>query len=98
MIEYYVLQFESIDDSYLKERASDIRDLGNRLLLNLQQKSQKLELPKSFILLAEEVSASMLAEYQHKGLKAIVSLSGSANSHAAILAHALEVPAIMGVS
>ncbi|MGV2871715.1 phosphoenolpyruvate--protein phosphotransferase [Colwellia sp. E150_009] len=98
VIEYYVLQFESIDDSYLKERASDIRDLGNRLLLNLQQKSQKLELPKSFILLAEEVSASMLAEYQHKGLKAIVSLSGSANSHAAILAHALEVPAIMGLA
>lgn len=98
VIEHYVLQFEAIDDSYLKERASDIRDLGNRLLLNLQQKSQKLKLPKSFILLAEEVSASMLAEYQHKGLKAIVSLSGSANSHAAILAHALEVPAIMGLA
>jgi phosphotransferase system enzyme I (PtsP) len=98
VIEHYVLQFEAIDDSYLKERASDIRDLGNRLLLNLQQKSQKLKLPKAFILLADEVSASMLAEHQHKGLKAIVSLSGSANSHAAILAHALEVPAIMGLA
>lgn len=98
VIEHYVLQFEAIDDSYLKERASDIRDLGNRLLINLQQqKVLKLKLPKTFILLAEEVSASMLAEYQHKGLKAIVSLKGSANSHAAILAHALEVPAIMGI-
>lgn len=97
VIEHYVLQFEAIDDSYLKERASDIRDLGNRLLLNLQQKVQKLKLPKTFILLAHEVSASMLAEYQHKGLKAIVSLTGSANSHAAILAHALEIPAIMGI-
>ena len=55
-------------------------------------------MPESFILLAEDVTASMLAEYQHKGLKAIVSLSGSANSHAAILAHALELPAIMGVN
>jgi len=99
VIEHYVIQFEAIDDSYLKERASDIRDLGNRLLLNLQQqKAQKLRLPKSFILLAEDVTASMLAEYQHKGLKAIVSLSGSANSHAAILAHALELPAIMGLT
>jgi len=99
VIEHYVIQFETIDDSYLKERASDIRDLGNRLLLNLQQqKAQKLNLPKAFILLAEDVTASMLAEYQHKGLKAIVSLSGSANSHAAILAHALELPAIMGIS
>jgi phosphotransferase system enzyme I (PtsP) len=99
VIEYYVIQFEAIDDSYLKERATDIRDLGNRLLFNLQQvQTQLLALPDNFILLAEEVTAAMLAEYQHKGLKAIVSLSGSANSHAAILAHALELPAIMGVS
>jgi len=99
VIEYYVSQFEAIDDSYLKERASDIRDLGNRLLLNLQEKkSENLPLPKAFILLAEDVTASMLAEYQHKGLKGIISLSGSANSHAAILAHALELPAIMGIS
>jgi len=99
VIEHYVIQFEAIDDSYLKERASDIRDLGNRLLLNLQQQqAQELTLPKTFILLAEEVTASMLAEYQHKGLKAVISLSGSANSHAAILAHALELPAIMGIT
>ncbi len=99
VIEQYVAQFEAIDDSYLKERASDIRDLGNRLLLNLrQQQTEKLTLPKAFILLAEDVTASMLAEYQHKGLKAVVSLSGSANSHAAILAHALELPAIMGLT
>jgi phosphotransferase system enzyme I (PtsP) len=99
VIEHYIDQFDAIDDSYLRERASDIRDLGNRLLFNLQQQqTQPLNLPKNFILLAEDVTAVMLAEYQHKGLKAIVSLSGSANSHAAILAHALELPAIMGVS
>lgn len=99
VIEHYIVQFNSIDDSYLRERASDIRDLGNRLLFNLQQQeTPELILPESFILLAEDVTASMLAEYQHKGLKAIVSLSGSANSHAAILAHALELPAIMGVN
>lgn len=99
IIEYYVSQFEVIDDSYLKERATDIRDLGNRLLLNLQKKKRlKVKLPKTFILLAEDVTASMLAEYQHKGLKGIVSLSGSANSHAAILAHGLELPAIMSIT
>ncbi|MDX2368945.1 MAG: phosphoenolpyruvate--protein phosphotransferase [Colwellia sp.] len=99
VFENYIGQFEAIDDSYIKERASDIRDLGNRLLFNLeQQHTQPLTLPKSFILLAEDVTPVMLAEYQHKGLKAIVSLSGSANSHAAILARALDLPAIMGVS
>lgn len=99
VFENYIRQFEAIDDSYIKERASDIRDLGNRLLFNLQQQqTPQLILPKSFILLAEDVTAVMLAEYQHKGLKGIISLSGSANSHAAILAHALELPAIMGLS
>ncbi|MDP7592631.1 MAG: phosphoenolpyruvate--protein phosphotransferase [Litorilituus sp.] len=99
VIEHYVIQFEAIDDSYLQERVSDIRDLGNRLLFNFQkQKTEQLVFPKAFILLAEDVSASMLAEYQHKGLQGIISLSGSANSHAAILAHALEIPAVMGVS
>ena len=99
VVDHYVVQFDAIDDSYLRERASDIRDLGNRLLFNLQQQqAPQLTLPENFILLAEDVTASMLAEYQHKGLKAIVSLSGSANSHAAILAHALELPAIMGVN
>jgi phosphotransferase system enzyme I (PtsP) len=99
VIEHFVVQFEAIDDSYLQERASDIRDLGNRLLFNLQKQSNlPVDLPEEFILLANEVTASMLAEYQHKGLKGIISLKGSANSHAAILAHALEVPAIMGVS
>ncbi|MEY8213134.1 MAG: phosphoenolpyruvate--protein phosphotransferase, partial [Colwellia sp.] len=99
VIDHYVMQFEAINDSYMSERAGDIRDLGNRLLFNLQQQQpQKLALPDTFILLAQDVTASMLAEYQHKGLKAIVSLSGTANSHAAILAHALELPAIMGVA
>jgi phosphotransferase system enzyme I (PtsP) len=99
VIDNYVLQFEVLEDSYLKERASDIRDLGNRLLFNLQlQKLQKQPLPDEFILIAEDVTATMLAEYQHKGLKAIVSLTGSNNSHAAILARALGIPAVMGLN
>ncbi len=98
IIDHYVVQFEAIEDSYLRERASDVKDLGNRLLLNLQQlSSHKQDLDKEFILVAEDVTASMLADYQHKGLKGLVSLSGSNNSHAAILARALAIPAIMGV-
>jgi phosphotransferase system enzyme I (PtsP) len=98
IIDGYVNQFEALDDNYLRERASDIRDLGNRLLLNLKKLSiNELELPKEFILVAEEVTASMLAQYQHQGLKGVVSLQGSNNSHAAILARALGVPAIMSI-
>ena len=98
IVDNYVVQFEAIEDGYLKERASDIKDLGNRLLMNLQKPQQRLDqLPKTFILMAEDVTASMLAEYQHKGLKGIISLSGSNNSHAAILARAIGLPAIMGI-
>ena len=98
VIDKYVVQFERLDDVYIRERSSDIRDLGNRLLFNLQQqKQQQQELPDKFILVAEDVTASMLAEHQHKGLQAIVSQSGSNNSHAAILARALGIPAIMGI-
>lgn len=99
VIENYIVQFEAIEDSYFRERASDISDLGNRLLFNLQKQTQQnITLPEKFILLSEDVTASMLAEYQHKGLQAIISFSGSNNSHTAILARALGVPAIMGVS
>lgn len=98
VIDGYIVQFEGLDDSYLRERASDIRDLGNRLLFNLQSlNAEPLGTPEHFILVAEEVTASMIAEYQHLGLSGIVSLCGSINSHAAILARALALPAIMGI-
>jgi phosphotransferase system enzyme I (PtsP) len=99
VIEHYISQFEAIEDSYFRERASDIRDLGTRLLINIQQQAtEELTLPNEFILLAEDVSASTVAQYQHQGLLGIISLSGSNNSHAAILARSLGLPAIMGVN
>ncbi len=99
VIEHYISQFEAIEDSYFRERASDIRDLGTRLLVNVQQQAQEeLALPSEFILLAQDVSASMVAQYQYQGLLGIISLSGSNNSHAAILARSLGLPAIMGVN
>ncbi len=98
VIDSYIVQFEGLEDSYLRERASDIKDLGNRLLFNLQAlNAVEQRTPESFILVAEDVTASMVAEYQHQGLKGIVSLQGSNNSHAAILARALALPAIMGI-
>ncbi len=98
VIDSYVLQFEALEDPYLRERATDVRDLGNRILMHLQAELGKTEqLPEQFILLAEDVTASMLAEYQNQGLIAVVSVSGSNNSHAAILARALGLPAVMGI-
>lgn len=98
IVDSYVVQFEELEDDYLRERASDIKDLGNRLLQNLQRHViAQQQLPDKFLLIAEDVTASMIADHQHLGLQGIVSISGSNNSHAAILAKALNIPAVMGL-
>ena len=91
-------RFEAMDDAYLRERASDLRDVGRRLLtrlLALEEADQPL--PGQTILVGEEVSASQLVEIPTDRLAGVVSAGGSANSHIAILARALGVPAVMGV-
>ncbi|MDN3651718.1 phosphoenolpyruvate--protein phosphotransferase [Thalassotalea ponticola] len=98
VIEQYVLQFEAVEDAYIQERATDIKDLGNRVLFHLQQQNQVTEpVPTGSILVADEVTVSLLAQTQNKGVKAIISLKGSTNSHAVILARALGIPAIVAV-
>lgn len=98
IIDQYALQFDAVDDVYIRERATDIKDLGNRVLLHLQEFTYENQpCPKNMILIAHEVTATMLAEYQGNDLVAIVSLTGSTNSHAVILAKALGIPTIMGV-
>jgi phosphotransferase system enzyme I (PtsP) len=90
--------FEAMEDSYLRERASDIRDLGRRILTRLQsdRPSAGMIYPRT-VLVGEDISAGQLAEVPLDNLAGIVSASGSSSSHVAILAQALGVPAVMGV-
>jgi len=91
-------RFEAMEDAYLRERGSDLRDLGRRLLTRLLALEERgRPLPAQTILVGEEVSASQLAEIPPGQLAGVVSAGGSANSHIAILARALGVPAVMGV-
>mgnify|MGYP000406850732 CR=1 FL=1 len=100
VIEEYAARFKAMQDPYMQERAVDIIDLSNRILgyiLNpLQQTNTFPE--ESFILVADEITASMLAECPSERLQGVLSIHGSQNSHAAILARALGIPAIMGVT
>ncbi len=90
--------FETMEDDYLKERASDIRDIGRRVLAQLQsQDHSQPHYASATILIGSEITASMLAEIPSTKLKGIISGQGSANSHVAILARALNIPAVMGV-
>lgn len=98
-VEDFVSKFEDLDDSYLRERAVDVRDLGQRILSFLQDKNgSKPNFPDACILIAEEVTASMLAGVPRNKLQGLVSLQGSANSHAAIMARSMGIPAVFGVS
>jgi len=98
VVDDFVSQFEDLDDSYLRERAVDVRDLGQRVLGHLQDNGNlKIEVPDNSILVAEEVTASMLASIPRNRLQGLVSLRGSPNSHAAIMARSMGVPAVFAV-
>jgi phosphotransferase system enzyme I (PtsP) len=94
----HVARFEAMDDPYLQERASDVRDLGQRLLCHLQSRESRVqEYPEQTILVGEEVTPADLAEVPEGRLAGVLSARGSSNSHVAILARALGVPTVLGV-
>lgn len=93
----HVKRFELMDDAYLRERASDIKDIGRRLLAYLQQEHQhSLTYPDQTVIVSEELSPAMLGEVPEGKLVGLVSVMGSGNSHVAILARAMGIPTVMG--
>ncbi|MPW30774.1 phosphoenolpyruvate--protein phosphotransferase [Agarivorans sp. B2Z047] len=99
VIEHYVQQFEEMNDPYLKERAVDVKDVGLRLLHALELGPSAEIIPSEpVIVVAEEVTATMFAKIPRKFLAGVISQRGAANSHAAILARAMGIPALMGLS
>lgn len=99
-INEHVRVFEDMEDPYLRERATDIRDLGRRILMRLQAEApiQKLNPEGRIILVGEEIGAAHLAEVPTAQLAGVISARGSSSSHVAILARALGIPAVMGVA
>lgn len=96
----YVGHFQKMEDVYLRERATDIRDLGTRILAHLQGNEDETsaeDIPDDAILVSEELTPSMLGEVPAEKLRGLVSVKGSSNSHVAILARAMGIPTIMGV-
>ena len=91
--------FEEMDDPYLRERAADLRDIGERVLVSLQSAQQRRTgYPQRTILVGEEVSATQMAEIPHEALAGVISMKGTGSSHVAILARAMGVPTVMGAA
>ena len=94
----HVANFEAMEDPYLRERGTDVRDLGNRVLANLQSAdTRRRRYPKKTVLIANELTPADLALVPRDRIVGFVSVQGSGSSHVAILAEAMGVPTVMGV-
>lgn len=98
VIEEHVARFEQMENSYLKERATDVRELGQRVLAHLQDAvTRRQHVHDRTVIVSDEVTPAMLGEVPPEHLVGIVSARGSSTSHLAILARAMGIPTVMGV-
>lgn len=98
-IDHFVTMFDLLDDEYMKERAIDIKDVGNRLLKHLLG-APEITLPSDtqpFILVAKEISPSQLAHLNPQHVLGIATVTGSTTSHSAIMARALGIPLVVSL-
>ncbi len=93
----YRRRCSTVADGYLRERATDFRDVGHRVLRHLRQEGGKGPFVKPTIIVAEELTLSQLTLVSHENLVGIALQSGGVTSHAAILARSFEIPTVVGV-
>ncbi len=95
----YADMLSKVDDSYLSERAVDIRDVTKRILANLAGESlgQIANIKEPCIVVSHDLSPSDTASIDKTVIKAFVTDLGSSTSHTAIMAKALQVPAVVGL-
>lgn len=98
VIRAHVRHLESLDNEYMRDRATDIKDLGLRVLAYLEKNTRSaLQYSEKTILIGESLTPTDLAEVPEGCLYGVISAKGSGNSHVAILARAMKVPTVMGV-
>ena len=91
--------FASMDDAYMRERAADIKDISNRVIRILQGKEMgEIDNEGPVILVAEDLAPSETVQLDKEKVLSFVTKLGSTNSHTAILARTMNIPALIGVS
>lgn len=98
--EKFAMLFESMDNAYMRERATDVRDAGNRLLKKLSgNESEELNnTEEPVILFAEDLSPADTIQLDRTKIQAFVTEKGGKTSHTAIFAKSMGIPAIVGAS
>lgn len=95
--EHFVRMFAAMDTEYMQERAMDVADISERLISLLVGKSSVCMMEQPVILMAKELLPSETVRFDRSKLLALVTEQGSTNSHTAILARAMGIPAIAGI-
>jgi len=95
----YIKVFSEMDDEYLKERISDINDVGRRILRNLIGVKEDIlgNLKEKVVVIAYDLSPSDTATMHKKNVTAFATDIGGRTSHTAIMAKSLEIPAVVGL-
>lgn len=90
--------FAAMDDDYMRERAADVRDISNRVIRILQgEENAGTSSNEPAIFVAEDLAPSETVQLDKTKVLAFVTRYGSANSHTAILARTMNIPALIGV-
>ena len=100
VLKRYVKLFSNIEDQYLRERSSDLNDIGRRILKNLMEESRLHEfenLTEEMIVIAHDLSPSDTVSMYNKNIIAFATDIGGPTSHTAIMAKSLGVPAVVGL-
>jgi phosphotransferase system enzyme I (PtsP) len=98
IVRFYMDAFEQMDDPYLRSRSADMEDIGRRIIDSLDgHEREHPSFSEKRILVATEILPSDLATLEIENILGIVTEKGDLNSHAAIIARSLGIPAIVGI-
>ena len=93
----FAQMFASMDDDYMKERAADVKDISERLLAILHgTDSNKVDTNEPVIIVADDLAPSETVQLDKDMVLSFVTVHGSLNSHTAILARTMAIPALIG--
>ncbi len=94
----FAQMFASMDDAYMQARSADVRDISNRIIKNLSSDSAGMDgVSGKMIVCADDLAPSETVALDKENVLAFVTAYGSSNSHTAILARNMNIPAIIGV-
>ena len=90
--------FEAMDDAYMQGRAADVRDVSERLLQALSSQNETvMVMDEPVIIAADDLVPSETVQLDKEKVLSLVTMYGSANSHTAILARTMNIPAVIGL-